>query len=175
MKHILYSLAMLAGFAAVPMALAQTSGTDPHAGHDMHGGHDSQASQPASAAQDPHAGHDMPSEQGAPTAPAAPDPHHAGHDMHGAPAAASGPWSYLDRDNPPPYTEGRWEMIPVPGYGHMFLHTGGISQELKCAALNNPGVMVDRATRARCAGTAAPIPQEQKPATPKEPAPAHVH
>lgn len=69
---------------------------------------------------------------------------------HTAPAVQDGPWSYTSRKNPAPYKSGRWEMVPVPGYGHMFISTKGLSKELECAALANPGVMVDRATRARC-------------------------
>jgi len=69
---------------------------------------------------------------------------------HGAAPAQDGPWSYTSRKNPAPYTSGRWEMVPVPGYGHMFISTQGLKPELACAALDNPGVMVDRATRARC-------------------------
>ncbi len=70
-----------------------------------------------------------------------------GHDM---PTVTTGPWSYKDRKNPEPYKTGRWEMVPVPGFGHMFLSTQGLSRDLKCAALDNPGVMVDRATRKVC-------------------------
>jgi hypothetical protein len=69
---------------------------------------------------------------------------------HGAPAASEGPWSYKGRNNPVPHKSGRWEMVPVPGYGHMFISTQGLSQELRCAALANPGVMVDRVTRKAC-------------------------
>jgi len=69
---------------------------------------------------------------------------------HTAPAVPDGPWSYTSRKNPAPHKTGRWEMVPVPGYGHMFISTQGLSRELECAALANPGVMVDRATRARC-------------------------
>jgi hypothetical protein len=57
---------------------------------------------------------------------------------------------YKGRDNPKPYKQGRWEMVPVPGYGHMFISTQGLSRELTCAALDNPGVMVDRATHKAC-------------------------
>lgn len=70
---------------------------------------------------------------------------------HGPPAAADGPWAYTSRKNPAPYTTNRWEMVPVPQYGHMFVSTERLSPELRCAALReNPGVMVDRATRKRC-------------------------
>ena len=74
---------------------------------------------------------------------------HAAH----APADAGKPgaWSYLSRDNPEPFRERRWEMIPVPGYGHMYINTGNLSPDLICAALiENPGVMVDRKTRKDC-------------------------
>jgi hypothetical protein len=69
---------------------------------------------------------------------------------HGTAPVQDGPWSYKGRNNPAPYKSGRWEMVPVPEYGHMFISTQGLSKELACAALDNPGVMVDRATRARC-------------------------
>lgn len=69
---------------------------------------------------------------------------------HGSAPVQDGPWSYKGRNNPAPYQSGRWEMVPVPEYGHMFISTKGLSPALACAALDNPGVMVDRATRARC-------------------------
>jgi hypothetical protein len=78
---------------------------------------------------------------------------------HGAAATDDGPWSYKSRKNPEPTKTGRWEMVPVPGYGHMFISTQGLSKDLACAALDNPGVMVDRATRKACAlppGAAVP-------------------
>jgi hypothetical protein len=68
---------------------------------------------------------------------------------HGVPAT-DGPWSYKNRQNPEPHKQGRWEMVPVPEYGHMFLSVEGLSSELRCAALQNPGVMVDRASRKAC-------------------------
>jgi len=62
-----------------------------------------------------------------------------------------GPWSYKNRKTPEPYKKGRWDMVPVPEYGHMFVTTDKLSPELRCAALrDNPGVMVDRATRKQC-------------------------
>lgn len=70
---------------------------------------------------------------------------------HGPPAAADGPWSYTGRKNPAPYEQGRWDMVPVPQYGHMFISTEKLTPELRCAALRgNPRVMVDRATREAC-------------------------
>jgi hypothetical protein len=69
---------------------------------------------------------------------------------HAAPAVSDGPWSYKSRKNPEPIRTGRWEMVPVPDYGHMFISTKGLSRELACAALDTPGVMVDRATRKAC-------------------------
>ncbi|OGI63175.1 MAG: hypothetical protein A2W18_06410 [Candidatus Muproteobacteria bacterium RBG_16_60_9] len=66
-------------------------------------------------------------------------------------AVVDGPWSYKNRNNPQPYKQGRWEMVPVPQYGHMFLNTEKLDGELRCAAVrDNPGVMVDRATRKAC-------------------------
>jgi len=102
-----------------------------------------------------HAGHQMPMDQDAGD--------HAGHVM--APPATTGPWSYHGRDNPKPYRNNRWEMIPVPGYGHMYLSAQDISQELRCAAiLNNPRFMVDHQTRTACG---------QTPPAPASPPPAH--
>ena len=81
---------------------------------------------------------------------------------HGAPAPADGPWSYKGRKSPDPYKEGRWEMVPVPQYGHMFVSTEKLSQELRCAALrDNPGVMVDRATRKACGMAEIAVPGER--------------
>ena len=69
---------------------------------------------------------------------------------HAGPAV-DGPWSYKNRKTPEPFKQGRWEMVPVPEYGHMFLTTEKLSAELRCAAVrDNSGVMVDRATRKRC-------------------------
>lgn len=79
----------------------------------------------------------------------APEAGHTGHTM-GA-AATDGPWSYMGRTNPKPFREKRWEMVPVPGYGHLYLNSGKLSQELICEAFrDNPRVMVDRATRKAC-------------------------
>lgn len=78
-----------------------------------------------------------------------PETGHAGHTM-GA-AATDGPWSYMGRTNPKPFREKRWEMVPVPGYGHLYLNSGKLSQELICEALrDNLRAMVDRATRKAC-------------------------
>ncbi len=100
------------------------------------------AANAAEKAADPHAGHQMPATDSSKVDHAAMG--------HGAPVAVDGPWSYKGRDNPKPHKDGRWEMVPVPEYGHMFISTQGLSRELTCAALDNPGVMVDRATRQRC-------------------------
>lgn len=93
---------------------------------------------------------------------------------HGAPAEDDGPWSYKGRKNPEPTKTGRWEMVPVPGYGHMFVTTQGLNRDLACAALDNPGVMVDRATRSACGLPATP---SKSPATaPGAPAASgHAH
>jgi hypothetical protein len=91
----------------------------------------------AEKAADPHAGHKTPAVN------------HAAMG-HGPAAVTDGPWSYKGRDNPAPTKTGRWEMVPVPEYGHMFISTKDLSKALTCAALDNPGVMVDRATRAAC-------------------------
>lgn len=68
-------------------------------------------------------------------------------------------WAYSSREQPLPYPVGqRWEMVLVPEYGHMFISTQGLNDELVCAALANPAVAVDRATAARCKLPAAAIP-----------------
>jgi mono/diheme cytochrome c family protein len=80
---------------------------------------------------------------------ASPGAGHAGHAMETT--AADGPWSYMSRTNPQPFEDRRWEMVPVPGYGHMYVNSINLSGELICEALrDNPGVMVDRATRKTC-------------------------
>lgn len=86
---------------------------------------------------------------------------------HGGPPPADGPWSYKSRKNPAPHKHGRWDMVPVPGYGHMFINVGKLSPELRCAALrDNPGVMVDRATRKACGVSEAAAPAA-RPAMPE--------
>lgn len=108
------------------------------------------------------------------------DDPHAGHMMdhaamgHGTAAPADGPWSYKGRNSPAPYRSGRWEMVPVPGYGHMFIGTQGVSRELACAALDNPGVMVDRATRKACGLPERSAPRGAAP-EPVKPAAAMEH
>ncbi len=104
----------------------------------------------AAAQSDEHAGHDM----------AAADPH-AGHRM--APVE-DGPWSYKGRDNPKPYTQGRWEMVPSSKNGAQFIAADGLPAQERCALLrDNDYMAVDRATRAACgqkpAPTRAPAPQ----------------
>ena len=79
---------------------------------------------------------------------------HATHNAAPAPDAGAA-WAYAGRTNPPVSSE-RWEMVPVPGYGHMFISTQNVSPELVCAALNTPGVMLDRATQERCGITRVP-------------------
>ena len=75
----------------------------------------------------------------------APEAGHAGHKM--GTAATDGPWSYMGRTEPKPFGEKRWEMVPVPRYGHLYLNSVKLSQGLICEALqDNPRVMVDRAT-----------------------------
>ncbi|MDQ2695032.1 MAG: hypothetical protein M3Z21_06570 [Pseudomonadota bacterium] len=77
---------------------------------------------------------------------------HGGHQM--GPRVTTGPWSYHGRDLPKPYRDNRWEMVPVPGYGHMYVHTGKLSRELHCQAImDNPRFMVDRKTRSDCGQT----------------------
>lgn len=80
---------------------------------------------------------------------ASPGAGHAGHEM--GPAVMDGSWSYLGRDNPKPFKDKRWEMIPVPGYDFLYLNTQEFSSDLVCEALrDNPRIMVDRATRKTC-------------------------
>lgn len=111
------------------------------------------------AQSDEHAGHAMP--------PAAADPH-AGHMM--APSQ-DGPWSYMGRENPKPYTQERWEMVPSSKNGAQFIAADALSPQARCAALRDHGYMaVDRATRAACAQRPAPVS-----APPAEPQPGHQH
>ena len=127
------------GVALMCVALAGQAQSD-HTGHGGHGGHAVESAPVAAPAATPaasgHAGHDMPMSD-----------EHAGHSM---PATTSGSWSYIGRDNPKPTTESRWEMLPVPEYGHMFISAEGHDPALRCRALAAPSVMVDRATRAAC-------------------------
>ena len=84
------------------------------------------------------------------------------HDM--SPMVTTGPWSYKDRDTPDPHTKKRWEMIPVPGYGHLYISGGGLNKELRCAALmDNPRIMVDRKTQAECGKVPPPTVPERTP------------
>ena len=89
------------------------------------------------------------------------DREHMHHQAAATPPNAS--WAYSGRELAPQATE-RWEMIPVPGYGHMFVSAQNMSPELVCAALDNPGIMVDHATRQRC-NLAAPAQPIESPAT----------
>jgi hypothetical protein len=105
------------------------------------------------AQSDEHAGHNM----------HVADPH-AGHMM--APAQ-DGPWSYKGRDNPKPYTQGRWEMVPSSKNGAQFIAADALSEQARCAALRDHDyVAVDRATRAACNQPSAPPARRPAPATP---------
>lgn len=115
-----------------PTAHAQSD----HTGHGGHGDHAVEAAPTPAPAASGHEAHSM----------TMPD-EHAGHRM---PATTTGTWSYIGRDNPKPTTESRWEMLPVPEYGHMFISAQEHDLALRCRALASPGVMVDRATRAAC-------------------------
>lgn len=86
------------------------------------------------ARQDAHAGHGA---------------QHGGHVM--GPGAAQGSWSYRGHDNPRPYESGRWEMTPTPDHAFMFQSAADLPAPDRCMALlQDPRVMVDRATRAAC-------------------------
>lgn len=84
----------------------------------------------------------------------------AGHAEHAMEAAvADGSWSYTSRTNPKPFQDKRWEMVPVPGYGHMYVNSSSLSRELVCEALrDNPAIMVDRAARKICGMPETPTP-----------------
>lgn len=83
---------------------------------------------------------------------------HAGHTTAPAPVH-DGPWSYKGRDNPAPYTHGRWEMVPSAKNGAAFISADKLSAPARCALLREHDYMaVDRATRAACEGTVAPAP-----------------
>lgn len=90
---------------------------------------------------------------------------HSQMDHEMGPAVTTGPWSYKDRHNPDPYTKKRWEMVPVPGYGHLYISGGGLTKELRCAAImNNPRFMVDRKTQAECGKIPPPTMPTRTPA-----------
>lgn len=115
----------------------------------------------AAAQSDDHAGHAAP----------APDPH-AGHAMT---SEQDGPWSYKGRDNPKPYTQGRWEMVPSSKNGAQFIAADALSAQARCAALrDNDYMAVDRATRAACAQAPAPK-RAPAPAAPADPHAGHQH
>lgn len=114
----------------------------------------------ATAQSDAHAGHNVPA-----------DPH-AGHMM--APVE-DGSWSYTGRDNPRPYTQGRWEMVPSAKNGAQFIAADGLSARERCELLrDNDYMAVDRATRAACDGKrgSAPAPV---PAPAADPHAGHQH
>lgn len=82
--------------------------------------------------------------------------HGEDHGDHGDHAGdGEGPWSYLERDNPTPYApDERHEMLPVPQFGHMYIHAGRVDAETRCDALMEASqVMVDRQTREACGET----------------------
>ncbi len=98
---------------------------------------------------------------------------HAGHMM--AAPVQDGPWSYKGRDNPKPYTQGRWEMVPSSKNGAQFIAADGLSTQECCALLrDNDYMAVDRATRAACGRAPSPAPA---PATtsPADPHAGHQH
>lgn len=80
---------------------------------------------------------------------------HEGHNMATTAAKAAGPdaapWSYQGRNNPAPYTKDRWEMLPQPGNGMMFVTPEKLSTAERCRILGtNDSIMVDKATRNAC-------------------------
>ncbi len=73
---------------------------------------------------------------------------HGGHVMK--PAATTGSWAYASRRNPAPLGDGRWGMVPAGGLGG-WASSAGLDATGRCAALlDDPTVMVDRATRTGC-------------------------
>lgn len=137
------------GAASAPAGSgSQGTGMD-HSGMD----HSDHSMDPSNTDHSDHSGMDHSMQEGSS---GGGETHHQGHGMehgdHAASPKASGDWSYLKRDNPQPYpAKDRWEMVPVPGYGHLYLSAEGVSRDLRCAALReNPRVMVDRATRRAC-------------------------
>ena len=66
-----------------------------------------------------------------------------------------GAWSYLERDNPEPYrADERYETVPVPGFGHMYVTAERVDADTRCDALLEAShVMVDRETREACGET----------------------
>lgn len=80
---------------------------------------------------------------------------HEGHNMAATTPTAAGsdaaPWSYKGRNNPAPYTKDRWEMLPQPGNGMMFVTPEKLSAAERCRILGtNDSIMVDKATRSAC-------------------------
>lgn len=127
------------GMALCSVVLA-THAQSEHAGH---GGHTA----PAAPEEGSDAGYYMMEPAPATTNTTTKD-EHAGHAMPSV--VSSDTWSYIGRDNPKPSTDARWEMWPVPEYGHMFINAQGQDTNLRCRALAAPGLMVDRATREAC-------------------------
>lgn len=156
-RRVIGVLALAGATAFPPLAWAQAG----HGGH--HGG---AAAQPgpekgpagkAPAAGTSGGGHDPMPGHG----------HGHGHGGHAMPVGpVTGSWAYTGRDNPQPHRENRWEMVPVPGYGHMFIAAGHLPEPLRCAALDNPGIMVDRATRKACGLPESPAAKADRPAAP---------
>ena len=90
---------------------------------------------------------------------------HEGHNMATTTTtAAEGPdaasWSYKGRNNPAPYTKDRWEMLPQPGNGMMFVTQEKLSAAERCRILGTGrSIMVDKATRSACG---LPVPAAPK-------------
>ena len=82
-----------------------------------------------------------------------------------------GPWSYLGRKNPEPWTKNRWDMVPGEGNTATFVATDTLTREQRCAALKKQTTMaIDRATRKECGLPLDPRAQE---ADRKSPAGGH--
>lgn len=162
------SILMLSFLLSLSLLSARAQ-DDPHAGHT---GPSASQSQPKAPVRPPatgpaghtesqpkskeHAGHTMP-EQGQASGTA------GGHEGHQMAPTTRGPWSYHDRENPKPYTKGRWEMVPGEGNTATFIVTDKLSEAERCRALlNNPAVAVDRVTRAAC-GAASEKKGQDKP------------
>ncbi|MFN2349748.1 MAG: cytochrome c [Thioalkalivibrio sp.] len=148
---------LLACLLALPVGLAAQQGGHEHMGHGDHS--------PAAEPQQPerHEGHDARQGHdghGAQGGTGDPQDHgdHTGHDM--GPRVTSGPWSYLDRDNPEPYGQDRWVMVPIPGIEAGYRFVRGVDAADVCAELDKRRIMVDRATREACGARPDTLPFE---------------
>lgn len=135
---------------------AEAGALDKPSGMHGHGSHHDSSGGAGHAPMHEHGAHPAPEQHmhHTPADPPEPTPGSAQHG-HGAHHSYSGtehgPWSYRARELAAPHSANRWEAIPAGMGGMMFVPAANERQ--LCAALeDNARIMVDRATRARCAG-----------------------